>query len=450
MVTSDYSLYRQDLWIDPFVTKDSEKVNIIRDCDYFEEQTKALEQLAVHTSSKHLYVANIMFNRHSDDDTPPWSLVEQYLKDNQNITTLEFEGCQFDFDITDPLLFQEFFQSVAIQGIEFLSMVDSIHKDCHTDRRLDWVPSLLSVLQLTASRLTTLDLSLTTCAYRLKDLAESLSTLQGLHINGILKDRHSALGEEDDEAEDSACWNSFLGSVAHNTTLTCLDMSDNCQYSQDSGGIREMMLKNTTLRALGLGQVTTPVLRRQDGRVREGANQVSNFLNCLSTNRNLVQVLIKSEFFTDLNGDALLNVLRKNKTLQHLEIWATQWEDPHGLAITMWAAYEDNMRRQPLTLILRNRPSMRRGPVEHIFRANEGDFAGQVEETVDIWRSILLAFAVGLHPRLGEESLVFLLNHNILRMIAHEYWGEAHAKASKTGFHRMLRSYNHEVVLSRS
>jgi hypothetical protein len=54
-----------------------------------------------------------------------------------------------------------------------------------------------------------------------------------------------------------------------------------------------------------------------------------------------------------------------------------------------------------------------------------------MDEISIVWRGKLLAFAMGMHPRLGcgggtgtgAVPRVFALNNNVFKMIAESYWG---------------------------
>jgi len=175
----------------------------------------------------------------------------------------------------------------------------------------------------------------------------------------------------------------LAGALEVNTTLTDLNLRS-CPLG-DAGvtALAEMLACNSALRALSLTNTQC------------GADGATAVASSLRLNRGLTEVSMGHNVVTDAGLTALAGALRGTPRcftfrLQGL-ILMRVWEGIFGGPPAGGAPAASNLE------------------IVRLFQ----------EE----WREVLLAFAMGTHPRLGGGSQVLGLSDNLLSVVGEQYWG---------------------------
>jgi Ran GTPase-activating protein (RanGAP) involved in mRNA processing and transport len=211
-----------------------------------------------------------------------------------------------------------------------------------------------------------------------------------------------------------------------NQSLKLLDLSHNDFTDHWHVGIMEdfalTLARNVSLEALLLSY--------------SGLNSrgIEALARALRTNQTLRKLDLAVCCFRDGGRDAvaaLTGALRENRTLSFLDLRTSDRHKLSALEVRgLGLAIRDNPRINTLHLhgVRLCAVAVEIGLPSHFKHSSNAHI---MDEISIVWRGKLLAFAMGMHPRLGcgggtgtgAVPRVFALNENVFKMIAESYWG---------------------------
>jgi hypothetical protein len=216
----------------------------------------------------------------------------------------------------------------------------------------------------------------------------------------------------------------IMASVAENNSLRKFHMDYTGGRMYD---LLTMFNTNTALTVLDASEFTTEILPIHDGQV------LAAFLR---ENTTLITLNLQGLVVSDVGCAHLGGAFVTNNTLCRIDLGDRGLTRNGMFSIAERLLDRDVPRCRPL--LIYDSPSSTQLQLRHVgvdlgwpAESVEWDNARFLEELKAPWQAILLAFAMGMHPRLNqrqrknqvEASLVYILHKDLVHSIGDAYWG---------------------------